>query len=443
MNRRTRRSLLFAGGIGLLFVLACSLWGAAQRRRDLLGRRLIAALVKHDAAEALRLIDAGADPNTPFTPPSPPSLSQWCQYLLHRSPLPVNDSLNAFLIASGSDLEGYVSDGPAASRTFPDAPELVQAMLQHGAVLEARDGRRYTPLHLELQNNHPRTVRILIEHGANIHAKDGDNLTPLLLAMAKSKTSPDSILLLLQKGADVNARDEDGKTPLILAFENELSPEVLRLLLEHHADVNARDNDGLTPLTWASYGAPLTSVRLLLQYGADVQLSDKRGMTPLLGAAFNPDSHVARLLLEHGADIKARNHNGETPLIVAVSDDRAKPETVRLLMAHGADIEAVNRVGDTPLLAACRYAPASVVRLLIDHGANVNAQEPYHETALYLLVLCSAGPEDRKAVEIIPRLLAHGADPRVISNHRTALQFARYARRPDLIAALQRAYWTK
>lgn len=180
-------------------------------------------------------------------------------------------------------------------------------------------------------------------------------------------------------------------------------------------------------------------MRLLLEYGADPKARDKVGSTPLIAATANPDPGVAGLLLERGADLEARNREGHTPLLAAACENKAKPGLIRLLMAQGAKREARDIYGDTPLIAACRYAPTSVVRLLIERGANVNAQEPYHETALFLLLLCSSGPEDHKAAEMIPLLLAHGANPHVGANHGlTPLGMARIAKRPDLIKALQR-----
>ena len=113
MNKRRRyRAVLVLGTVGLLLTVACGLWLRSDRRQEALNRQLIAALVKgdlppqfhyqYDDREALALVDAGADPNTPLVPSPAPSLRQLWNYVIHRSPLPANDSPSAFLIACGA-----------------------------------------------------------------------------------------------------------------------------------------------------------------------------------------------------------------------------------------------------------------------------------------------------------------------------------------------------
>ena len=278
---------------------------------------------------------------------------------------------------------------------------------------------------------------ILIACGSGLGNNDFDwNVCP---------DSPQLVLTMLQHGADIKAHtpDKDDWSPLHFALASD-HPQTVRVLIDHGANVNARGAQGETPLMIEPHQDP-DSIRLLLEHGANANAQDSMHRTPLLIAMADsktsPD--VTRLLLEHGADVHVRDDWGQTLLSIATSNGNAHPDSIRQLLVHGADIEARDRYGDTPLMVACRYAPESVVRVLIDHGANVNAQEPYHETALYLLVLCSPGPEDHKAADVIPQLLMHGANPHVIANRMTALQFARYAKRPDLIAVLQRVHATK
>jgi ankyrin repeat protein len=403
MNKAQRkRSFGILIVTGLLFAGVCGQWVALQRRRNFLGRELITALDARDMARAYRLVDAGADPNTPVTPLPTLTFQQRLKHLFHFSAQPINDSPTALLILCGWGLFfGDDSDW----RPFPDSPQLVQAMIAQGAAFNVPDSDGRTPLHWALYRRRLRMVRVLIDHGA-----------------------------------DVNATAKDGETPLLIAASiPAVSPEIIRLLLEHQANVNASGSHG-TPLEIAASGASLASIKLLLQYGAKVNVQSKPGRTALMAATANADTGVASLLLDEGADINFRDSRRMTALLVAVSNPQVPPATIYLLLARGAAIEASDEYGDTPLLAACRYGSKSTVRLLIDRGANVNAQEPFHEAALFLLVLCSPGPKDHKAAEMIPLLLAHGAKPYVTANHgTTALAMARYAKRRDLIAAFLRA----
>jgi len=81
------------------------LWVLSYQRQEDLNRQLIAALLKRDPKQALAWVNEGADPNTPFKPPSPPSLTQLLNHLIHGTALPKNDTFSAFFMACGA----YVS----------------------------------------------------------------------------------------------------------------------------------------------------------------------------------------------------------------------------------------------------------------------------------------------------------------------------------------------
>jgi hypothetical protein len=142
-KRRFKRFALFTGLAGLL--LAGGLWLClwSLQRQQALNRQLIAALVQRDDQKALMLVNAGADPNTRLKALPPPSFHQWWNFLVHRSPLPVNDSPTAFLLVCG---EVWTDVVPSQGRPFTiydcsaqSAAKLMQPMLKHGANIEAKD----------------------------------------------------------------------------------------------------------------------------------------------------------------------------------------------------------------------------------------------------------------------------------------------------------------
>lgn len=89
-------------------------------------------------------------------------------------------------------------------------PAVVQALVDAGADLEARDSAGSTPLLYAAQNQNSAIIKVLIEAGADITATQEGGATPLHLAALHS--TPAVMTELMNAGADVFATDWDGKT---------------------------------------------------------------------------------------------------------------------------------------------------------------------------------------------------------------------------------------
>jgi ankyrin repeat protein len=394
-NRRLTRFVLLISATGILLIGGGTLLVQARQRQYSLDRRLIAALVKNDSREARDLVDHGADPNTPYDPPSQPTLRHLWNYLFHHStPQVSNYNPSAFLIACGEFLKGGTTRWPNPT----DAPQLVETMLCHGAQVNMKDGFKLTPLHWAVWSHHLGTVGVLIAHGA-----------------------------------DVNANARNGVTPLMYVSDG--PPAIVRMLIEHGANVNARDDDGVTPLSANLPNMRLDGVRLLIEKGADVNAHDKYGETPLIKASEYGSSPIAivRVLIKHGANVNAGNNDGETALIAAAPD--GNPRVVRLLLEHGANINSRDKVGNTALTAAVPSAGPNVVRLLLEYRAEVNARNKSGDTALI-----EAVSEPNYDVSTVRLLLAHGAHPNVRNKGgMTVLQLAKESKYAAAVTLLQRA----
>jgi len=226
MNRhRFQCAVLLLGIVGLLLMGVCELWLWSYRRQEALNRQLIAALVNghrgqqetpDDYKEALSLVNAGADPNTPWKLLPAPSLRQLWNSLVHHSPLPINDSPTAFLIACGvywTDNDGYIYGGSLLDR----AP-LVADMLQHGANVEVKYKDGWTPLTFVAFQRDRETLDVLLAHGVNVNAKGYSDCSPLYWAMhsamdelpSEDKETANIVLALLAHGADPNLPDGGG-----------------------------------------------------------------------------------------------------------------------------------------------------------------------------------------------------------------------------------------
>ena len=122
-------------------VVGCALWLRAQQRQYAINRQLISAIVQGDDKRALALVEAGADPNTRYTPMPVPSLPELVEQFLHRSPPTANFSPTAYQMATGlfwvwTDKDGkfYMAQhGSSLDSPGTSEPRLLQTMIAHGA----------------------------------------------------------------------------------------------------------------------------------------------------------------------------------------------------------------------------------------------------------------------------------------------------------------------
>ncbi len=280
-----------------------------------------------------------------------------------------------------------------------------------------RDSNGRTPLHWAAsRTSDPAVINALLDAGANIHAKDMLEYTPLHAAVEGIKSDKGVIDALLQAGAQVKSEGDSSiaGTPLhVAAVSNE--PWVIEALLEVGADPNAGDFDNMTALHTAGFANPNTEVlTVLLKAGADVNASGKvgsraqqAGYTPLHAAAKgtrNPE--VIHTLINAGAALEDLNRDGYTPLHIAADANRT-PAVIRVMIDSGARINAINDEGFTPLHAAAYTNFPEMLEILIEAGAEVNALSSDGLTPLHIAAIGNADPA------VIAALITSGAETHV------------------------------
>ena len=378
--------------------------GAAVSAANQLGATpMLLAAMNGNAAVLERLIQAGADPNSPLSETGDTALMM-------------------------------------AART--GALDAVKVLLDHKAQVNTKETwGGTTALMWAISERHSEVAKLLVERGADVNAKSNfvpsasgrgfegtapvapkpnqtteefasGWMTPLMFAARENEL--ESARILIQAGADVNAVGGDGKNALGLALFDG-SYDVASLLIDSHADVNHADAQRFTPLFWAVDRRnmetapnfpwmitvdPLPVIKKLLDAGANpnalVNNTPRARMrdgsprivfaTAFMRAAFSGDIEVVKLLLAHGADPHIQSRDRETTLQAACAlafingYHRQRPseerlEVVKLLVDLGEDVNHADSYGITPLMAAANFGDINIVRYLIDKGANLAAHD--------------------------------------------------------------------
>merc|ERR1712157_57922 len=238
---------------------------------------LLLALKGNHGDCAVELLNAGADPKTPYV-----------------------------------DDDGETHDLLMDAIIVENVP-LALILIQKGAKLDYKDDRNVTTL---LQASHrglTAVVEALLAKGSsllNIASEDG--ITPLIAASSEGKL--DTVLRLLQESAvDINAKDKD-QTTALMASSARGHKEIVEALLKHKADVNLQNVDGHTALMFAYNGK--TQVQTLWErYTQFLPKDQDDGNTaPIIQEALQNHTKIVDLLKEYGANINLKDKEGHTAL---------------------------------------------------------------------------------------------------------------------------------
>ncbi len=183
-------------------------------------------------------------------------------------------------------------------------------------------------------------IQALIQAGADVNAKDVNGKTPLMFAV-ESNVSSEVVRLLIAAGADVNAQDEHGLSPLSFAAANNLSPDVIQALVEAGADINAKNADGWTPLMLAARFNPSSEVTATL-----INAGAQADPAVLMLAVINNVPAVVAALVATGVDVNKKDLEGWSQLMAAVIHGK-HPEVIHILLEAGADGKTLSPEGKT------------------------------------------------------------------------------------------------
>jgi ankyrin repeat protein len=241
---------------------------------------LLMAITNNHIDVARLLLDHGADVNADV------NASDWWG----RTPLWAAVDLR--------DLEVNKTDDNGVDR--PAALQLIQALLDHGANVNART-KEQPPL------------RRWLMPISDISWVDFTGQTAFLRAALSADLAV--MHLLLDKGADPNIATFAGTTPMMAA-----------------AGVNYVGGQ-----TYSESKQFLEAVELCLEKGADVNAVNSMGITAVIGAANRGSDDILELLVKKGASLDVKDKQGRTPLVwaegvfLATNPPEKKPSTMALI----------------------------------------------------------------------------------------------------------------
>lgn len=144
------------------------------------------------------------------------------------------------LIYAGADVNATGTvDGEVVTSTTGSAKEVMEMYPRHIHAKDMKHGG--TPLHWAMS---PEVVEALVELGCTVDARDFKGGTPLHTMISRSRLQ--CAIALLGYGADVNACNDNLDTPLHLAVKGSSKPLVQALLI-FGADVNKVNRSGDSP----------------------------------------------------------------------------------------------------------------------------------------------------------------------------------------------------
>jgi len=345
------------------------------------------------------------------------------------------------LVQKKADVNAPQIDGTTGLHWAVQAndPELADFLIRNGAKVSVATVAGATPLQLAAVNGSAALLDRLIAAGADPNApltRSGD--TALMIASRTGRV--DAVRMLLDHGAKVNTQETWGGTTALMWAVAEKHPEVAKLLIERGADVNAR-----------SYYVPSASGR---GFEGTTPVAEKPGkefeefasgwLTPLMFAARENDLESARVLVSAGADINAQSGDGKDALSLAFFD--GSYDVAEFLIDSHANVNQKDAQRFTPLFWAVDRRnmetapnfpwmetrdPLPLIKKLLDAGANPNAlinstprarMREGSPRLVYATVLTRAALAGD--VELARLLLAHGADPHIISKDRETVLMA-------------------
>ncbi|MEP4379243.1 MAG: ankyrin repeat domain-containing protein [Alphaproteobacteria bacterium] len=200
-----------------------------------------------------------------------------------------------------AEIEAYDGLFRAAADGDIDA---IERLVANGAKLNARDGRKRTPLMVAAHMRQYDAARALIAAGANVDAFDADRYDVVTIAAVAD--DPQMLRVAIAGGANTSLVTSIYDGTALIAAAHLGHDEVVRTLIQFDAPLDHINNLDWTALIEAIVLGDggkrhVATVRALVDAGADVDIADGRGVRPLSLARQREYTEIIEILEAAGA----------------------------------------------------------------------------------------------------------------------------------------------
>ena len=330
-------------------------------------------------------------------------------------------TINVLIIANVVSNEAVDYAAPLGRAIFEDDPEIVQLLLDSGALCDREDldqlaGGSSQMLSIFRNLKEENTVVGQLDHHSKLAVSSNSGLDRTL----KSKTVRGRVSALsrsdklslffnavkfgrlqiiedlapsmndqkLEKG--LNLVNREGESALHIASDYNHS-EIVKLLVSMDVDLNLVDDKGRSPLLVAAQKQNFGCVNILLGQGADVRLGDLEGYTPLHEAVTLQSSRMLDTIMQtptvQGPSLYTRTSNdGSTLLRIAAYTGSLPVIESVLSYFHEASIDERSSEGSTCLHVAAESKFLSAVNFFLDRGMSPNCLDNAGRTPIFYAI---------------------------------------------------------
>ena len=224
----------------------------------------------------------------------------------------------------------------------------------------------------------------------------------------------------------------EGKGPLYQASWKGFH-EICKVLLDNNCDPNLCEKDGRSPLYKASGEGHSTAVETLVNCKASVDQPMNDGTTPLIIASQNGHFQVVETLIKNGANPFKERYDGSTALYQAAWMGQTK--VVQILLSTGVPLTHKSFQNETILHGAARGNRIETAKYILqqdrDNELVNDRRNDYNESPLTLTIQFDG------QLQMVKTLIQYNADPNLIGNGKSPLEWAQQRGKQDIVKYLQ------